>query len=201
MQHDPLPYTPGVAGVDEVGRGALAGPVVVAAVILPPGFDSTGIIDSKALSSSQRMAAAERIKAEAQFTVHFASAEEIDAKNVLRATLDAMRECLIQLQAIRAIIDGNQLPPGLPCPATTLVKGDSQDASIAAASILAKVARDNHMVDAATLYPGYGFEGHVGYGAPSHFEAIQNLGPCPIHRKSFEPIKSLINQPCLTLDF
>ena len=201
MQYEPLPYTPGIAGVDEVGRGALAGPVVVAAVILPQGFDSTGIIDSKALSSSQRIAAAERIQAEAQFTIHFATTEEIDAKNVLRATLDAMRECLIQLRAIRAIIDGNQLPPGLPSPATTLVKGDSKDASIAAASILAKVARDNHMVDAAILYPGYGFEGHVGYGAPSHLEAIQKLGPCPIHRKSFEPIKSLINQPCLTLDF
>ncbi|MCB0824792.1 MAG: ribonuclease HII [Armatimonadetes bacterium] len=200
MPREPLPYTPGVAGVDEVGRGALAGPVVVAAVILPPEFDTIGIIDSKALSAAQREEAAERIRAEARYTILFASAEEIDAKNVLRATLDAMRESLIQLKANEAIIDGNQLPPGLPCPATTLVKGDSKDASIAAASILAKVARDNHMVEMADNYPGYGFEGHVGYGAPSHLGAIKSLGPCPIHRKSFEPIKSLINQPCLTLD-
>ncbi len=191
-----------MAGVDEAGRGPLAGPVVVAAVVLPEGWDSAGIDDSKSLSRSQREEAFARITDEAAYWIETVSVEEIDRLNILHATLAGMTRCLNNLRQRpqEARVDGNTLPLGVCCRCEAWVKGDSRDAAIAAASILAKVTRDRWMAAAADDHPGYGFESHFGYAAPSHLEAIARLGPCPIHRRSFEPVKSMLNQPCLMLD-
>lgn len=193
-----LPFTPGVAGVDEAGRGPIAGPVVVAAVIIPEGYDPTGFQDSKKLASSQRQILAEQIRQDLVHAVRLVPAHVIDHHNILRATLLAMADCLRELAPASAIVDGNQLPPDLPCPAQTLVKGDAKDAAVAAASILAKVTRDNHMVELDQEFPGYGFAANKGYGTDA-IARLRELGPTPYHRRSFEPLKSMESQPCLTL--
>ena len=176
-----------ICGVDEAGRGPLAGPVCAAAVILPPNLEIPGLTDSKKLSDKRRRELYPVIMEQAvTYGIGFASHEEIDEINILQATFLAMERALAQLNVKPdlALIDGNrQKDFGLPV--ETVVKGDSLSASIAAASVLAKVTRDDVMLAMANEYPGYGFEVHKGYGTKAHYEALRNLGPCPIHRMSF----------------
>ena len=176
-----------ICGVDEAGRGPLAGPVCAAAVILPKGLVIPGLNDSKKLSDKRRRELFPIIQQEAvSFGIAFASQEEIDEINILQATFLAMRRAMEQLnpQPEFALIDGNRETDfGVPC--KTVIKGDSLSANIAAASVLAKVTRDNWMMEAAEKYPGYGFEIHTGYGTKAHYAALEKLGPCPIHRRSF----------------
>ena len=176
-----------IAGVDEAGRGALAGPVVVAAVILPPTPIIDGIADSKLLSPARRDTLADQIRACAiAWAVAVISSDMVDAGNILAATHVGMRRALLGLAPVpdHALIDG--LPvPDLPVPNEALVAGDRHSYSIAAASILAKTHRDRTMCILDELYPGYGFAGHKGYGAQTHLEAIARLGLCPAHRKTF----------------
>lgn len=176
-----------ICGVDEAGRGPLAGPVCAAAVILPKGLVIPGLNDSKKLSDKRRRELFPIIQQEAvRFGIAFASQEEIDEINILQATFLAMRRAMEQLnpQPEFALIDGNRETDfGVPC--KTVIKGDSLSANIAAASVLAKVTRDNWMMEAAEKYPGYGFEIHKGYGTKAHYAALEKLGPCPIHRRSF----------------
>lgn len=176
-----------VCGVDEAGRGPLAGPVCAAAVILPKGLVIPGLNDSKKLSDKRRRELFPIIQQEAvSFGIAFASQEEIDEINILQATFLAMRRAIDQLNPRPefALIDGNRETDfGVPC--KTIIKGDSLSANIAAASVLAKVTRDNWMIEAAEKYPGYGFEIHKGYGTKAHYEALEKLGPCAIHRRSF----------------
>ena len=176
-----------ICGVDEAGRGPLAGPVCAAAVILPANLEIPGLTDSKKLSDKRRRELYPVIKEQAvAYGIGFASQEEIDQINILQATFLAMQRAMDQLEvkAELALIDGNrQKDFGLPV--ETVVKGDSLSASIAAASVLAKVTRDDVMLVMAEEYPGYGFEIHKGYGTKAHYEALQKLGPCPIHRMSF----------------
>ena len=176
-----------ICGVDEAGRGPLAGPVCAAAVILPKGLVIPGLNDSKKLSDKRRRELFPIIQQEAvSFGIAFASQEEIDEINILQATFLAMRRAMEQLnpQPEFALIDGNRETDfGVPC--KTVIKGDSLSANIAAASVLAKVTRDNWMMEAAEKYPGYGFEIHQGYGTKAHYAALEKLGPCPIHRRSF----------------
>lgn len=176
-----------ICGVDEAGRGPLAGPVCAAAVILPKGLVIPGLNDSKKLSDKRRRELFPIIQQEAvSFGIAFASQEEIDEINILQATFLAMRRAMEQLnpQPEFALIDGNRETDfGVPC--KTVIKGDSLSANIAAASVLAKVTRDNWMMKAAEKYPGYGFEIHKGYGTKAHYAALEKLGPCPIHRRTF----------------
>lgn len=176
-----------ICGVDEAGRGPLAGPMCAAAVILPKGLVIPGLNDSKKLSDKRRRELFPIIQQEAvSFGIAFASQEEIDEINILQATFLAMRRAMEQLnpQPEFALIDGNRETDfGVPC--KTVIKGDSLSANIAAASVLAKVTRDNWMMEAAEKYPGYGFEIHKGYGTKAHYAALEKLGPCPIHRRSF----------------
>ena len=176
-----------VCGVDEAGRGPLAGPVCAAAVILPKGLVIPGLNDSKKLSDKRRRELFPIIQQEAvSFGIAFASQEEIDEINILQATFLAMRRAIDQLNPRPefALIDGNRETDfGVPC--KTVIKGDSLSANIAAASVLAKVTRDNWMIEAAEKYPGYGFEIHKGYGTKAHYAALEKLGLSPIHRKSF----------------
>ena len=176
-----------ICGVDEAGRGPLAGPVFAAAVILPEDYEIDGVNDSKKLSDKRRRELFPIIQQEAvSFGIAFASQEEIDEINILQATFLAMRRAMEQLnpQPEFALIDGNRETDfGVPC--KTVIKGDSLSANIAAASVLAKVTRDNWMMEAAEKYPGYGFEIHKGYGTKAHYAALEKLGPCPIHRRSF----------------
>ena len=176
-----------ICGVDEAGRGPLAGPVCAAAVILPKGLVIPGLNDSKKLSDKRRRELFPIIQHEAvSFGIAFASQEEIDEINILQATFLAMRRAMEQLnpQPEFALIDGNRETDfGVPC--KTVIKGDSLSANIAAASVLAKVTRDNWMMEAAEKYPGYGFEIHKGYGTKAHYAALEKLGPCPIHTRSF----------------
>ncbi len=184
-----------VAGVDEAGRGPLAGPVVVAAVILDPARPIAGLADSKALSEARRDALAPLVRARAlAWHVEFVGVEEIERINILQATLAGMARALRALHPApaRALVDGNRLPRDLPCPAEALVKGDAREPAIMAASILAKVARDEAMLALEARHPGYGFARHKGYGTPEHLEALHRLGPCPAHRRGFEPVKSLL---------
>lgn len=180
-----------VCGVDEVGRGPLAGPVVAAAVVLDPTRCIDGLRDSKQLSPKARERLAEQIRRDALcFAVAEASVQEIDSLNILQASLLAMARAVAQLnpQADMALVDGNRLP-ALDIPARAIVKGDCLEPAISAASILAKVYRDAWMVEQSGPYPGYGFEVHAGYGTPAHLSALHALGPCPIHRKSFKPVR------------
>lgn len=176
-----------ICGVDEAGRGPLTGPVCAAAVILPKGLVIPGLNDSKKLSDKRRRELFPIIQHEAvSFGIAFASQEEIDEINILQATFLAMRRAMEQLnpQPEFALIDGNRETDfGVPC--KTVIKGDSLSANIAAASVLAKVTRDNWMMEAAEKYPGYGFEIHKGYGTKAHYAALEKLGPCPIHRRTF----------------
>ncbi|GAB4244641.1 MAG: ribonuclease HII [Deltaproteobacteria bacterium] len=178
------------AGVDEAGRGPLAGPVVAAAVILPPGYAHPGIRDSKKLSPRRRELLYPVIARDAvAFGIALATHEEIDSLNILRASLLAMRRAVeaLSVPADFLFVDGNRR---VPCdvPQETLVGGDGRCLSVAAASILAKVARDRIMVEYDRLYPGYGLSGHKGYPTREHFEAIRRLGPSPIHRRTFRGV-------------
>lgn len=183
------------AGVDEAGRGPLAGPVVAGCVILPPGFDCDGIDDSKKLSPARRDAAYERIVAgAAAYGIGVASAAEIDAINILRATHKAMRRAVNALGVAPAILLVDGLPvPGLPCDSQrAIVGGDAASVSIGAASILAKVTRDRMMLDWDRQFPDYGFCRHKGYGTPEHLDALRKYGPCPLHRRTFAPVSELL---------
>ena len=195
-----LPFVPGVAGVDEAGRGPIAGPLVVAAVVLPAGFDAEGLNDSKKLTREQREDQFDRIKAGTDYSIVVVPSETVDRLNILRATLEAMSEAIRSLtsRVELAVIDGNRHPIDPPCACELIIKGDGHRSEIAAASILAKVTRDRWMVEASEMYPGYGFESHFGYHRPEHIEALNRLGPCPLHRRSFEPVRTMVNQPCLT---
>ena len=183
-----------VCGVDEAGRGPWAGPVCAAAVILAPRARIAGLDDSKKLSARQREALEPTIKARAlTWAVAFATVEEIGAINILRATGLAMRravEALTHAPAF-ALVDGNYAF-SLPCPVRTVIGGDGVSASIAAASILAKTARDRLMADMDLAYPGYGFAEHKGYGAPAHARALEALGPCDIHRMTWVPVRLVL---------
>lgn len=182
-----------VAGMDEVGRGPLAGPVVACAAILPDDLARlpAGITDSKKLTAKKREALAPLLREVCSFSLGVASVEEIDRINILQATFLAMRRALEGLSSTPGfvLIDGNQLPRGLPCPARTIVQGDSKCLSIAAASIIAKVARDAMMRELDLLHPGYGWASNAGYGAPVHLQALARLGPPPHHRRSFAPVR------------
>ena len=185
-----------VAGIDEVGRGPLAGPVTAAAVILDPDRMPQGLRDSKQLSAARRQSLALEIHATAQVCIAHASVEEIDRLNILHASLLAMERAVAGLPTPPqwGLIDGNRLPPGLRGRAEALVKGDARCLSIAAASIVAKVARDAIMVDLAQQHPGYGWETNAGYPAPAHLTALLNLGATPWHRRSFRPVHNILYQ-------
>ena len=176
-----------VCGVDEAGRGPLAGPVCAAACILPVGLEIPGLDDSKKLSPQKREELYDVIVESAlSYGIAFASVEEIEALNILNATFLAMNRAIEQLspQPALALIDGNR-NSGIRIPSRCVVKGDSLCADIAAASVLAKVTRDRYMLAMAEEYPQYGFEKHKGYGTALHYSALRSYGPCPIHRPSF----------------
>ncbi len=186
-----------VAGVDEAGRGPLAGPVVAAAVILPEDLSGLdGIADSKALSARRRERLAQAIRLNCLVGIGVAEPAEIDRLNVLHATLAAMRRavCALPHSPDLARIDGNRLPPGLPCPAEAIVGGDASDPAISAASIIAKTVRDHLMHLAAQRFPGYGFEEHKGYPAPAHKAALESRGACPVHRRSYAPVRAALRR-------
>jgi ribonuclease HII len=186
-----------LAGVDEAGRGPLCGPVTAAAVILDPARLPAGLNDSKKLTPARRATLAALIRETALgWAVAHASVEEIDRLNILRASHLAMCRALAALPvpAGFALIDGNLLPAGLPCPAEAVVGGDALCASIAAASILAKVTRDAVMVDLAQQHPGYGWERNAGYPTRDHLDALRNLGVTPHHRRSFRPVHNILYQ-------
>ena len=197
MKQLSLGYGGGVellAGVDEVGRGPLAGPVVAAAVILDPQRPIEGLRDSKVLSPARRARLAEEIQAKAlAWAIGEADVSEIDRINILQATLAAMTRAVSALDpaAEYALVDGNRCPP-LACPAEAIVGGDDLVPVISAASILAKEYRDAAMVRWEAEFPGYGFAAHKGYGTAQHLAALEQLGPCPLHRRSFAPIRKLI---------
>jgi ribonuclease HII len=182
-----------VAGVDEAGRGPLAGPLVCAAVILNPAYCITGLRDSKQLSAAKRDALRLEIVAHAlSFAIIEIEPAEIDQRNIFGATMEGMRRAVAALgvPASMALIDGNKVPPGLCCAARAIVKGDQLEACISAASILAKTTRDARMLELAVSYPGYGFEIHKGYPTPAHLKALYALGPCSIHRQSYAPVRA-----------
>ena len=188
----PVPRSRLIAGVDEAGRGPLAGPVSVAAVILDPARPIAGLNDSKKLSEARREALYPQIIEHAlAWHIEFVTAQEINNLNILQATLEGMRRavCALQPAAQFARIDGNRIPTGLPCPAEALVGGDALDPAIMAASILAKVARDRAMVAMHDEYPAYGFAVHKGYPTPAHLAALAAHGPCAQHRQSFAPVR------------
>lgn len=180
------------AGVDEAGRGPLAGPVVVAAVILPASYELAYLDDSKRLSAARRERLAPEIEAQAiAFNVQFVGVDEIDEINILQATLNGMQRAVENLDPapLRALIDGNRAPQ-LSCEVKTVIGGDRLVASISAASVLAKVYRDRLMLCMHHLYPEYGFDRHKGYPTAHHLDRLRTLGPCPIHRKSFAPVRN-----------
>ncbi len=178
-----------VCGVDEVGRGPWAGPVVAAAVILDRGWDADGVDDSKRLTAAARTRLRREIEAHAEVGTGQASVYEIDRMNILNAALLAMRRAVAALARVPecALVDGNRLPD-LPCPATAVTRGDARSVSIAAASIVAKVERDRLMAGLAVDFPGYGWERNAGYGTPEHAAALERLGVSPHHRRSFAPV-------------
>ena len=180
-----------ICGVDEAGRGPLVGSVVAAAVILDPARPIVGLADSKKLRPAVRERLALEIREKAiAWSVAEASAQEIDQINILQATMLAMRRAVEGLQVLptHALIDGNRIPPGLPCSADAIVKGDAKEASISAASILAKTARDAQMVLLDARYPQYGFAQHMGYPTTVHLAALKLHGPITEHRRSFGPV-------------
>jgi len=182
------------AGVDEAGRGPLAGPVVVAAVILPAHYDLAALDDSKRLSALSRERLAPQIEQQAiAFAVEFVGIDEIDRVNILRATLNGMQRAVERLhpEPHEVLVDGNRAPQ-LAFDVRTVVGGDRLVASISAASILAKVYRDRLMIAMHERYPDYGFDRHKGYPTALHLERLEALGPCPIHRKSFAPVRKAI---------
>lgn len=182
----------GVAGVDEAGRGPLAGPVVVAAVILDPRRPIVGLADSKMLCESERERLAALVRERAlAFSFVAVEVDEIDRYNIFHATMLGMRRALdaLSLAPAYALVDGNHLPKPMPCPARAVVDGDAKEPAISAASIIAKTVRDRIMCDLDRVHPGYGFAQHKGYSTPEHFDALGRLGPCPIHRRSFAPVR------------
>jgi len=184
-----------ICGIDEAGRGPLAGPVVAAAVILDPARRINGLRDSKVLTPERREELAVRIRERAiAFAVAEASVDEIDTLNILQATLLAMRRAVdaLQVSAEYAWVDGNQLPR-LSIPGRAIIAGDALEPAISAASILAKTARDAMMRGFDALHPGYGFAQHMGYGTPDHLDCLQRLGPCSLHRRSFAPVRGLLD--------
>lgn len=183
-----------VVGVDEVGRGPLAGPVTACAVRLYPDRIPAGLADSKTMTAARREVLCAEIMAVAEVSIAHATVEEIDRLNILRASHLAMERAVAGLKPDHALIDGNLIPRGLACPATTIVKGDAKCLSIAAASIVAKVTRDRIMVDLAQQHPGYGWEANAGYPTQAHLEALLNLGVTPWHRRSFKPVHNILYQ-------
>jgi ribonuclease HII len=182
------------AGVDEAGRGPLAGPVVVAAVILPQRYTLDWLDDSKRLSATKREKLAPQIVTQAiAYNIQFVEVDEIDRVNILQATLNGMQRAVESLEPTpkRALIDGNRAPE-LSCEVETVSGGDGLIASISAASILAKVYRDRLMLEMHNRYPGYGFDRHKGYPTAQHLEKLSLLGPCPIHRRTFAPVRRAI---------
>lgn len=180
-----------VAGIDEVGRGPLAGPVYAAAVILNPRKLPKGIDDSKAMSEAKREAAFDEIMRKALGVgIGLASVEEIDGINILQATMLAMSRAVeaLTVRPVFALVDGNRVPTGLPCPAQAVIKGDAKVLSIAAASIIAKVTRDRLMNELDAFFPGYHWSKNKGYGTADHMEALTRLGATPHHRTSFAPV-------------
>ena len=190
-----------IAGVDEAGRGPLAGPVAVAAVILDPSKPRIrGLDDSKKLTHAKREALYEKIVERAlSYSIVMVMSDEIDRINIFQATMTGMSRALAGLtpSAHEAWIDGNALPRDLPCAGRAIIGGDALEPAISAASILAKVTRDRWMVELDREHPGYGFAEHKGYGTPAHLAALQRLGPCPHHRRSFAPVKILVDQGVL----
>ena len=181
-----------ICGADEAGRGPLAGPVVCAAVILDPSRIPDGLDDSKALSEAARERMLNALVKVAEIKVQIVEPVEIEDKNILWASLAGMARATAELSAGYALIDGNRLPPSLPCPGEAVVKGDARSLSIAAASVVAKVTRDRLMVEADGRFPGYGFAQHKGYPTRAHIDALERLGPCPIHRRGFGPVGALL---------
>lgn len=184
-----------IAGVDEVGRGPLTGPVTAAACILDPARIPQGIDDSKRLKEADRVRLAAEIKETAiAWAIAHASVQEIDEINILQASHLAMKRALQALEpmATFALVDGNRMPRDMPMPGQTVIKGDAKSLSIAAASILAKVERDQIMRDLAQLHPGYGWETNMGYPTPLHLGALTALGPTPHHRISFAPVRKML---------
>ena len=187
---EPLLHVSGAAGLDEAGRGPLAGPVTAAAVFLSDGFDLFGIDDSKKLSAVQREAVALRIRAECAWAIASVDVDTIEQINILWASMLAREQALVRLAAepVGIFVDGDRVPRGLLGLAEAVVGGDAKFACIAAASILAKVDRDAQMRAYAADYPAYGFDRNFGYGTPEHLAALREHGPCPIHRRSFAPV-------------
>lgn len=190
-----------ICGVDEAGRGPWAGPVTAAAVILDPDAPISGLTDSKKISEKKRFALEPEIKAKAaHWCVAHAEPDEIDRLNIREATFLAMQRAIagLGLTPSRILIDGNALPASLPAPAEAIIKGDLKEPAISAASILAKTERDRLMVAYDQDFPAYGFGGHKGYGTAAHAEALQQFGPCPIHRTSFAPVRKAMLSETLT---
>ena len=184
-----------IAGVDEAGRGPLAGPVTVAAVILDPTHPIAGLNDSKQLSERKREALYPLILERAlAWRIEFVEADEIDRINILQATLTGMQRALegLAITPQHALIDGNRIPNHLPCPATAIIGGDASEPAISAASILAKVSRDRRMLELHAHYPHYGFDRHKGYPSAAHRAALLAHGPCPEHRRSYAPVRALL---------
>lgn len=203
-----MSISPLIIGVDEAGRGPWAGPVTAAAVVLDMDAPIAGLTDSKKLTEKARERLAPQIRAQAlAWSVAEASVEEIDKLNIRQATFLAMQRAIADVfGSIRVkpgqtgpdaviLIDGNALPGDLPAPARAIIKGDLTEPAISAASILAKTHRDAQMASLCNTYPGYGFSGHKGYGTAAHAEALSRLGPCPVHRRSFAPVRALL-RPC-----
>ena len=186
-----------VAGVDEVGRGPLAGPVVAAAVVFPRGVPWPWVNDSKQMSAEARRAARDAVVSlpGVQYGIGVASVEEIDQLNILNATHLAMRRAVEQLDQVEFILVDGRPVKGLPYPSRAIVKGDAKSASIAAASVIAKVYRDEWMVRLDAEYPGYGFAEHKGYGTEQHLRALKRLGVTPEHRRSFRPVREILEPP------
>ncbi|MEL7165139.1 MAG: ribonuclease HII [Pseudomonadota bacterium] len=191
-----------VAGIDEVGRGPLAGPVTAAAVVLDLVAVPEGLDDSKKLGVRRREALYDTICASAEVSVAHASVIEIDRFNILQASFLAMRRAVEGLRTApdHVLVDGRHVPPGLRMPATPLIKGDTRSLSISAASIVAKICRDRIMVDLAQQHPGYGWETNMGYPSKSHRTALENLGVTPWHRCSFRPVHNILYQEKFSTD-
>src|SRR5262245_45560831 len=187
-----------IAGVDEVGLGPLAGPVVAAAVVFPPDTEIEGVDDSKALDEETRLRLDEEIRGKATaFSIGIVEVEEIDRINIYQAGIRAMQLCLSSLPVTpQHILVDSRTVPGFTQPQDSFDKGDGINFSIASASIVAKVYRDRLMTELDSIYPGYGFAGHKGYATPEHQRAIRDLGPCPIHRRSFDYIRELCGEYC-----
>jgi len=189
-----------MAGVDEAGRGPLAGPLAVAAVILDPARPIEGLDDSKKLTELRRETLYAQIVSRAlAWSVVLIEVDEIDRINIFQATMAGMSRAVSRLPvtAQHALIDGNQLPKDLPCPGRAIIGGDALEPAISAASILAKVTRDRLMHALDQQHPGYGFARHKGYSTPAHLAALKQLGPCPQHRRSFAPVRLMLDQGVL----